>query len=156
MKLPCALLGALALCAPAAAQYISKGWVPGQPVQRGTAAPAASGGWDPAAPRRAPAPEPVSAPAAAAPDAAAVTPAPGVGEPGGFVDQILKSGPVASLFSAAGVNISEKLAEAHARHAAMWDMRIPLVSDANYEELIANETFASAEEERARTWFIMM
>jgi len=66
---------------------------------------------------------------------------------------LLASGPVASLAARAGINISEKLAEVRSRK--LWDDRIPLITDENYEELIVNETLAEAEE-KDRVWFLVI
>ena len=139
MKLHGCLLAALAVCAPLVrAQYFSDGWQPGQPTtQASNAAP--TGGFDPAA----------SQAAAAAEGGPAST-------QGNFLERVLTSGPFASFFAKTGVNITERLEAAHAAQAAMWDQRIPLITDENYNDLIVNETFASEEEERARVWFIVM
>jgi hypothetical protein len=151
---------ALLLAAPACAQY-TKGWTPGQPVVRSSKpspsdsdSPSANvgdkaSGWSPSqggsrklfdlnTDRSGPAQSP------------------GREQPGGIVEKVLTSGPLAFLFNQAGVNISEKLEAAHEAQAKIWDMRIPLISDANYEEVIKNETFVSEEEERERVWFMIM
>lgn len=139
MKLHGCLLAALAVCAPLVrAQYFSDGWKPGQPTtQASNAAP--TGGFDPAA----------SQAAAAAQGGPASS-------QGNFLERVLKSGPLSNLFAKTGVNITERLEAAHAAQAAMWDQRIPLITDENYNDLIVNETFASEEEERARVWFLVM
>jgi hypothetical protein len=38
----------------------------------------------------------------------------------------------------------------------MWDKRIPLITDENYESLIVGETFSSEEEESERVWFLIV
>jgi hypothetical protein len=133
--------------APALAQY-SEGWKPGQARSQPSAS-VNSQGWDPSSGGRKP---PSAAGSTSSSSRGGDTPS----SQGGIIDRVLTSGPLAALFSSAGVNITEKLAEAHAAHAGMWDMRIPLIHDGNYESLVVNETFASEEEERERTWFIIM
>lgn len=69
------------------------------------------------------------------------------------LSNLLASGPVASLAARAGINISEKLAEVKSRK--LWDDRIPLITDDNYEEIIVNEPMTE-EEEKDRVWFLVM
>lgn len=69
------------------------------------------------------------------------------------LSNLLASGPVASLAARAGINISEKLAEVKSRK--LWDDRIPLVTDDNYEELIVKEPMTEREE-KDRVWFLIM
>ncbi|KIJ56495.1 hypothetical protein M422DRAFT_62484 [Sphaerobolus stellatus SS14] len=68
----------------------------------------------------------------------------------------LNSGPIGSLLSRSGINITEKLEEAENNAKLPWDERIPLITDDNYEELIFNETFATSEEEAERVWFLVV
>lgn len=149
-----ALAAILGLCtAPLAlvhAQYMSEGWKPGQPVAQ--AAPTTSAGYDPS--------NPVRPTAAAAPPArgngGAAAPAAQEGEEPGFVDRLITSGPVQALFSKAGVNITERYEEAKRAQAEMWDERIPIIDDENYEDTISNEVFATPEEEAKRVWFLII
>lgn len=69
------------------------------------------------------------------------------------LSNLLASGPVASLAARAGINISEKLAEVKSRK--LWDDRIPLVTDDNYEELIVKEPMTEREE-KDRVWFLVI
>ena len=63
--------------------------------------------------------------------------------------------PVQALLGRAGVNITEKLESARAA-AKVWDERIPLITDYNYNDVIVEEEFDTLEEERDRVWFIIM
>ncbi|KAG7097453.1 hypothetical protein E1B28_004798 [Marasmius oreades] len=65
---------------------------------------------------------------------------------------VLTSSPVSSLFSTVGINITEKVAKAK---ESPWDVRIPLITDDNYETLIVNEPLTE-EEEKARTWVLIV
>lgn len=66
---------------------------------------------------------------------------------------ILGSGPVASFAARAGYNITEKLSDIKSRK--LWDERIPLITDDNYDELIVNEPLTEEEEDK-RAWFLVM
>ncbi|PAV21035.1 hypothetical protein PNOK_0366200 [Pyrrhoderma noxium] len=63
--------------------------------------------------------------------------------------------PVQALLGRAGVNITEKLESARAA-AKVWDERIPLITDYNYNDVIVEEEFDTLEEERDRVWFIII
>ncbi|EMD40531.1 hypothetical protein CERSUDRAFT_130463 [Gelatoporia subvermispora B] len=137
---PRLLLPALLSAASVSAQYYSAGWSPGQPI---------------------PAPEPEFAPPPFNPAAAPAAPtrpsdaAPTAGGGSGSffdVNRILTSGPVAGLFEKVGVNISERIAQAN---VSLWDERIPLITDDNYDEIIVNEELAPEEEDK-RVWFIVI
>jgi len=52
----------------------------------------------------------------------------------------------------AGINITQKLLEAEAQQANMWDRRIPLITDDNYNDLIVNAEPSSGDE----VWFIII
>ncbi|KAF9266186.1 hypothetical protein L218DRAFT_858848 [Marasmius fiardii PR-910] len=65
---------------------------------------------------------------------------------------VLTSPPVSSLFSAVGINITERLQKAR---ESPWDVRIPLITDDNYEAVIFNEDLTE-EEEKARTWVLIV
>ncbi|OCH94286.1 hypothetical protein OBBRIDRAFT_747942 [Obba rivulosa] len=133
---PRMLLPALLCAASASAQYYSAGWSPGQPV---------------------PAPEPEYSPppfdpVAAPPQPTRQSPAPAGAGSLFDVNRLLTSGPVAGLFEKVGVNISERLAQAN---VSLWDERVPLITDDNYEELIVREPL-SAEDEAQRVWFLVI
>ncbi|KAJ8516651.1 hypothetical protein ONZ45_g6070 [Pleurotus djamor] len=119
---------ALGLCISAAnADYFSAGWSPGQPVPTGDDTPLPT--YTPTQHSETQKPQ------------------------GGILERVLSSGPFASLFERAGVNISEKIAQA--QNNALWDERIPLITDSNYEETIVNETLTEEEEEK-RVWFLVI
>jgi hypothetical protein len=69
---------------------------------------------------------------------------------------LLTSGPIGSLLSRSGINLTERLEEAKKRAVVPWDSRIPMIRDDNYEELIFNEIFATPEEEKNRLWFLIV
>ena len=122
------------LTASVAGQYFSEGWKPGQAVTKTAtgytfAAATPTGAANPASTANAKKPFDFSS--------------------------ILETGPLKSLFQRVGVNISEKL-EAARQSTKIWDDRIHLITDDNYNELIANEKFKSLEEERDRVWFLVM
>ncbi|KAH9948791.1 hypothetical protein B0H21DRAFT_689421 [Amylocystis lapponica] len=137
MKVFIPLFASLACTASVGAQYFSAGWSPGQP----------------APPYQAPSP----ATAAARPSVAPPPPnaAPAASDGGLFdISRILTSGPVDQLFSKMGVNITEKM-ELAKKDAIIWDPRIPLITDYNYDELIVNEPL-TPEEEEDRVWFLII
>ena len=129
MKLVAVLSAALACAASANAQYFSEGWKPGQPVAptEGAAAPAFT---------------------------------PGVQGQQGQVSSTLDfskfftSGPIGNLLAKAGVNLSQSF-NSSAILAELWDPRVPLIHDDNFDELIVNEEL-TPEEEKSRTWFLVM
>ncbi|KIY70364.1 hypothetical protein CYLTODRAFT_392140 [Cylindrobasidium torrendii FP15055 ss-10] len=57
-----------------------------------------------------------------------------------------------NFFNKLGVNISEKLASAQ---KLPWDSRIPLITDANYEDVIVNEELTE-QEEKDRVWALVI
>ena len=133
MRVPAVVCAVLACAASVHAQYFSDGWKPGQPA----AAPS----------QAAYAPDAPDAPGAAAPTQG---PAAGTFD----ISKILTSGPVGSLLAKAGRNLSASL-NASQRMAELWDPRVPLIHDDNYDELIVNEPL-TPEEEARRTWFLVM
>lgn len=141
MKFNLALLGGvITLCSiPVQAQYFSQGWKPGQPAH--TKAPAVnSQGWTPG--------QKVASPrdAASAPDDGSTSES---ATSGGFdVDKLL-----VSALNKFGFNLS---VPATAENGGLWDDRIPLITDDNYEDLIVNEQFASDEEAAKRAWVLVM
>lgn len=141
MKFNLALLGGvISLCSiPVQAQYFSEGWKPGQPAN--TRAPAAnSKGWTPGQ-------------KVASPKDAASTPSDGSASDsattGGFdMDKLL-----VSTLNKFGFNLS---VPATAQNGGLWDERIPLITDDNYQDLIVNEEFGSEEEAEKRTWVLVV
>ncbi|KAJ3576242.1 hypothetical protein NP233_g574 [Leucocoprinus birnbaumii] len=127
------LLPFLALAPLASAQYFSEGWKPGQPEPKTQDAPAPA--YTPGAER-----------AHAAP-----TKAPSLSD---FfsINTLLTSSPVASLFERFGVNITERVALTQAN---LWDERIPLITDDNFQELIVREPLTE-EEEQNRVWIAVI
>jgi hypothetical protein len=143
MRATTLLFSALALLAPARAQYTA-GWTPGQPASRGAAVKGStSSGWAPGAAH-------ATATARVLPSSPRAD-----GPPKEFFERLLTTGPLGALLDRAGVNVSEKLAEQKAKQAAMWDDRVPLLSDYNFESIVVNESLSAAEE-AARVWFIIM
>jgi hypothetical protein len=67
---------------------------------------------------------------------------------------MLSNGPVSQLFNRWGINITERL-EAAKANTEIWDSRIPLITDDNYNDLIVNEVLTT-EEEKDRVWFLVM
>ncbi|KAK7696266.1 hypothetical protein QCA50_000919 [Cerrena zonata] len=132
MKLAAILLASLTCASTASAQYFSQGWQPGE-----------------SAPEETPAPTPE----AVAPNA----PPRARGLPSNPFDltKILEAAPVASLFGKFGVNITKQLEEARLKTLNMWDSRILLITDDNYDEVIVNEKLLPEEEEK-RAWFIVI
>ncbi|KAF9782229.1 hypothetical protein BJ322DRAFT_204669 [Thelephora terrestris] len=123
------------------AQYYSAGWKPGQKVV----------GEDSDAREWAPGdrPEEKTPPTS---DIGATPPA----ETPFHWSQIFTQGPIGDALLKVGFNYSAARDEAERRMANMWDTRIPLVTDDNYEDLITNEIFPSEEEEKERVWFLIV
>jgi hypothetical protein len=143
-----ALVALIGLCAPLAtsAQYFSEGWRPGQAVSRTQAT--TSAGFDPSNPR--------PTRAVGVPAGAGGAPAEDQVEQPGLIDRLVTSGPVAALFNKAGVNITERYEAAKRAQAEMWDARIPLVDDENYDTFVTHEEFESPEDEAKRVWFFIV
>ncbi|OSX59329.1 hypothetical protein POSPLADRAFT_1035645 [Postia placenta MAD-698-R-SB12] len=130
MKLLPVLVAPLALSLCASAQYFSEGWKPGQPVTY-EAVPTAVNG------QAAPAPT-------------------SNGRARFSFSDILTSGPIGSAMGKLGVNLTEKWEKAKAEaDAEIWDTRIPLITDDNYDDLIVNEPLGP-EEEDSRVWFMII
>ena len=68
---------------------------------------------------------------------------------------LLQTGPAKAFFGSIGVNITEKIALAQ-EQTKIWDPRIPLITDDNYESMIVEEKFETLEEETNRVWFFVM
>jgi hypothetical protein len=112
------------------ADYFSDGWKPGQAAKQTTVQDV---------PTYTPAPAP---PEGARPSLPKL----------GLLDTLLTSGPVGSLLGMAGINMTQKVLEAQEKQANIWDRRIPLITDDNFEDLIANVDPSSKDE----VWFIIM
>ena len=124
-------LAALALVAPSCAQYFSSGWTPGQAVPTNT--PAAS----------------LAAEAESTP-----LPPPRQGQSPFSWSYILSTGPASQLFDRFGINITERL-EIARTNSDIWDTRVPMVNDDNFNDLIVNEVLTD-EEEKNRVWLLVM
>lgn len=130
MRLITLAFAALTLVAPSDAQYFSAGWTPGQAVP--TVTPDASS-FDPKP---------------------ATFPPPREGESRFSLSYILSTGPAAQLFNRLGINITERL-EAAKNNSEIWDGRIPLITDDNYNDFIVNEVLTE-EEEKNRVWLLIV
>lgn len=128
MKPTPVLFATLVLATSASAEYFSEGWKPGQ----------AAYATKDAAP-------PVFTPGAQPPVGGGAQPA------SGGLAGLFTSGPIASLLASAGVNLSAAVNTTE----QIWDPRVPLITDDNWDELIVNESLTKEEEER-RTWFLVM
>ena len=132
MRLITLALAAVALVAPSRAQYFSAGWVPGQAVP--TVTPDASF-----------IPKPAKSES---------FPPPREGESRFSLSYILSTGPATQLFNRLGINITERL-ESAKNNSEIWDGRIPLITDDNYNNLIVNEVLTE-EEEKSRVWLLVV
>jgi hypothetical protein len=130
MKVIAFAIAALASVAPATAQYFSPGWSPGQAVP--TAAPS---------------------PSSFQPETGSL-PSPREGDSRFSLSNILSTGSVARLFESLGLNITERLEAARA-NSEIWDTRIPLITDENYNDVIVNEVLTE-EEAKNRVWFLVV
>ena len=133
MKLSLALL---ALVASSNAQYFSAGWSPGQkqPEPQSPEHPVDSTST----------PVPIAEPAKTTPLSLL-----------NLFDttKLLTSGPSVALFNRFGINITERIEASSLAH--MWDERVPLITDDNYEDLVVNEVMTE-QEEADRVWVIVM
>ncbi|EIW61597.1 uncharacterized protein TRAVEDRAFT_143534 [Trametes versicolor FP-101664 SS1] len=142
MKLSSILLSSLLCAASASAQYFSEGWQPGQQQQQPNLAanapplhaPPPAQTFDRAAPTDKPAPAPQSLTSLL------------------DINRLLTAGPVASLFGKMGVNITEAVARSA---ESPWDLRIPFITDENFDEVIVREEL-TPEEEAERVWFLII
>ena len=123
----------LALVASASAQYFSAGWSPGQKQ------PETQSQEEPVETIPAPAAEPVKAQITSLFNSF-------------DINKILTSEPSVSFFNRLGINITERV---EASLANIWDERVPLITDDNYEDIIVNETLTE-QEEKDRVWVIVM
>ncbi len=159
MKLSSILLSSLLCAASASAQYFSEGWQPGQQQQPNLAAnapplhaPPPAQTFDRAADK--PAPTPQGTPQAAPASGLAGGPSGALKSLTSLLDlnRLLTAGPVASLFGKMGVNITEAVARSA---ESPWDLRIPFITDENFDEVIVREEL-TPEEEAERVWFLIM
>lgn len=128
---------ALSLALAASANYISHGWQPGQSVTTKAAA-TTTPGFDPI--RRSQSTAPAS-------------PAPPGGPTDSFWTKFFTTGALGDLLQSKGVNVTAAIEKA--RVSEEWDLRIPIVYDETFDEIIANETM-TPEEEKERVWFIVL
>ena len=123
------------------AQYFSAGWQPDQKVVREDVdtrkwTPGSSPEEDPSSPS----------------DTGATPPT----EAFFHWSKVLTQGLIGDALLKIGLNYTAVREEAERRKTNMWDPRIPLITDDNYESIIANETFSSEEEENERVWFLIV
>lgn len=139
MKVSAAAFALLALAGSSAAQYFSDGWTPGQkPHSVSSGAPAAeTAGFVP--------------PEVTEEDQTKAASAPFSVWDIFDVNKMLKTEPAVALFGKFGVNITDKVDTA----VKIWDDRIPLITDDNFNELIVNEPLTKDEEDE-RVWVIVM
>jgi hypothetical protein len=130
MRLVPLAFAALALVAPTSAQYFSAGWTPGQAVPTVTPDPSS---FDPKS---------------------ASLPQPRQGESRFSLSYLFSTGPAAQFFNRLGINITERL-EAAKNNSEIWDGRVPLITDSNYNDLIVNEVLTE-EEEKSRVWLLIV
>ncbi|KAG9317775.1 hypothetical protein JVU11DRAFT_1995 [Chiua virens] len=125
---PLAVVSSLLVVAElACAQYFSAGWTPGQPVPVATS----------------------SASAQAAQSTHETVGKRGVTPPKpSFLDNLVTGGPLSALSSVLGLNFT-------GGPPTVWDERIPLITDSNFDDLIVNEALIPEEEEK-RVWFIIV
>jgi len=136
MKLSAAAFSLFLFVGSTNAQYFSVGWSPGQKVSSQNT-PAES-----AVP-----PQPSSSTQTAA--AAATEKLSSAWSPNSFIERFLTSGPAAALLGSLGLNVSAAV------NQKLWDERIQLITDDNYQDVIVNETLTS-KEEKERAWVIVM
>ena len=134
MKLSAAAFSLFLFVGSTSAQYFSVGWSPGQKVSS----------QNPPAKSSVPPQESSTSQTAAASEKA-----PSTSTPNSFIEKLLTSGPAAALLSSFGLNVSAAINE------KLWDERIQLITDENYQDVIVNETLTS-KEEKERTWVIIM
>ncbi|KAF5321765.1 hypothetical protein D9619_000584 [Psilocybe cf. subviscida] len=139
MKVSAAAFALLALAGSSAAQYFSDGWTPGQkPHSVSSGAPAAeTAGFVP--------------PEVTEEDQTKAASAPFSVWDIFDVNKMLKTEPAVALFGKFGVNITDKVDTA----VKIWDDRIPLITDDNFNELIVNEPLTKDEEDE-RVWVIVI
>jgi len=134
MKLSLATFNLLALVASVSAQYFSAGWTPGQ---------------------KQPAPQTFDTKPAPIPEATkAANPFSLSKLYNSFsAEKLLTSWPSIALFDRFGINITERVETSLL--AKIWDERIPLITDNNYNDLVVNEVLTE-QEEKDRVWMIVI
>ena len=139
MKLSATTLAAAFSClfftGSSTAQYFSAGWTPGQKVASAATAEASA--------------KPYASKPSGPSGQVATAPPPAVAGPSSFINKLLTSGPAVAFFSSLGVNITETV------NAKLWDERIQLITDDNYQDVIVNERL-TPQQEKDRVWVIMM
>ncbi|KAF8969393.1 hypothetical protein BDZ97DRAFT_1795371 [Flammula alnicola] len=128
-----AALTLLALVGSSNAQYFSAGWSPGQKMQD----------------------EAATATVVSRPSETAVAPK---ATPFSFsslldINKLLTSEPAVAIFSKFGVNITERVQAA--QDLKIWDERVELITDDNFNDLIVNEPLTE-QEEKDRVWIIVI
>jgi hypothetical protein len=126
-------LALLALVSSSSAQYFSAGWNPGQkqPETQSQAEPTTN-------------PSPIAEPVKITPLSLLKS----------FdINKILTSTPSVALFNRFGINITEKIEASLLSN--IWDQRVPLISDDNYDDLVINEIMTE-QEEIDRVWIIVV
>lgn len=120
-------LALLALVTSSSAQYFSAGWNPQPETQEPTANPS-----------------PISEPVKITPLSLLKS----------FdINKILTSAPSVALFNRFGINITEKIEASLLSN--IWDQRVPLINDDNYDDLVINEIMTE-QEEIDRVWIIVV
>lgn len=71
------------------------------------------------------------------------------------LEEILTKGPISRIAQRFGFNVTAQLEMAREGIPPRFSLDIPLLTDANYEEDLLNEQYASPEEEDERVWAIM-
>lgn len=72
------------------------------------------------------------------------------------LESLLVSGPIASVIAKTGINITQKLQEASIQTGqTRWDQRIPLISDALYQEMVTGEPLTLEDQEKS-VWFFIV
>jgi len=142
MKISAAALSLLALAGSSSAQYFSAGWKPGQ---------------------KAPAAEPEVASFVPGQSSATAEPTaePPKSTPFSFsslsslfdINNLLTSEPAVGLFKQFGINITERVQSA--LHQKIWDERVELITDDNFNDLIVNEQL-TPEQEKDRVWILVI
>ncbi|KDQ08862.1 hypothetical protein BOTBODRAFT_179497 [Botryobasidium botryosum FD-172 SS1] len=145
MKVAGGFVALLACCSATHAAYFSEGWKPGQPVTKATQLAATATTTNaPAATLQNSFQQPLQQPEEKQ-----------SGE-GGFIKGILTSGPLATALSKAGIDMArvETILNTPEAEKRGWDPRVQMITDENYEDVIVNEVFESAAEEKERVWFL--
>lgn len=138
MKLFLATCSLLALVASSNAQYFSQGWIPGQKQPE---------------PQLQQEPVLESKPTQIVEPVKAAKPITPFSLSNLFdINKILTSEPSVALFNRFGINITERV---EASLAKIWDERVPLITDDNYEDMVVNEILTE-QEEKDRVWVIVM